>query len=775
MKFRDMRTVKKQLNKGIINGIINYALGGELPKNNKADAYMNAYSLVQNLSDEGNPESAALFTFHNSTISDFVRKCSDKLELIPDSQLIDNFIKLSENINFVAYWLSRIFTYLDRFYTKSQQDKKSLSKTSLEIYRNDFFVNVQGKIFKEVNKLIEEDRKGNIEQRHKIKAILKIIDDMEIHNPKIIKENNKICWVSEKSDEKKNEIFNENGNKTFADKWYSEYFKSDTEEFARKKANIDIHSMSAPEYIESTLQFLEEEKTRQKEYINPKYHNRINEINYYYLIANVAEELSKMETSIKYMFEYKKKNELSQAYKLFINYPDSIKYITEKFGPYIRQRGLEIYENKEIMRDPRKFIPQLISLKKEMDDLVIQCFDNNLSFQDTKNKAFSQFMGKEHYAKQLSNYTDFCMRNGFKGKSDEVIENELNEIIGLFKCLSNKIVFQIEANKKTSDRLIQGRSLSLNAEKSLISKLKQEAGVNYVTKLTEMMNDLEKNRGENEIYVKNSPSQGKPNGIKFNVTVISQSAWEINKKHMEHIELPAFMQNCIEEFQNFYLQRHSGHKLLWCLGLSKIEIKYLALNKPYISNSTLIQFITLLMLERFGKLTLRKLSDLLGCNISTIINDMSGLVYNPSFNKKGESNKGIILGNFDEKSKEFKEGNEIYLNTKFTNNTLKFSTLSLTTKKSEKEVKETELEEAQITRKYQDNILQATLTRIMKSRIGQKTTHVWLIGEAAKQIDYFRAQPQQIKENIEKLIEKGIIKRGQNDRTCYEYIAYNNL
>ena len=56
----------------------------------------------------------------------------------------------------------------------------------------------------------------------------------------------------------------------------------------------------------------------------------------------------------------------------------------------------------------------------------------------------------------------------------------------------------------------------------------------------------------------------------------------------------------------------------------------------------------------------------------------------------------------------------------------------------------------------------------MKSRIGQQTTHVWLVNESAKQIDLFKAQPQQIKENIEKLIEKSIIKRnGAN----YEYIA----
>ena len=58
----------------------------------------------------------------------------------------------------------------------------------------------------------------------------------------------------------------------------------------------------------------------------------------------------------------------------------------------------------------------------------------------------------------------------------------------------------------------------------------------------------------------------------------------------------------------------------------------------------------------------------------------------------------------------------------------------------------------------------------MKSRIGCTTTHVWLINEVAKQIDTFRAQPMDIKKNIEKLIEKTNIKRAEA-QSCYEYIA----
>ena len=410
----------------------------------------------------------------------------------------------------------------------------------------------------------------------------------------------------------------------------------------------------------------------------------------------------------------------------------------------------------------------MINLKKEMDNLVEECFENHTLFQDKKNKAFSNFMSKEKYAIQLSNYTDFCMRNGFKGKSQEEIEKTLNEIIGLFKCIISKLQFQIETNKKMSDRLIKGVSLSTNTEKIFISKLKQESGVTYVSKMTEMMNDLEKNKNEIEQYKQKSASRGNPNGIKFNIQVISPSAWEITKKNMEKFELPKFLSSCMEDFEKYYLDRHSGQKLIWCLGLSKVDIQYLYLKNKNISVSTLPQILTLLQLEKYENITIKKVSELIGCSVNTILTDIHGLVFNPSFNPQSQPEKGVIVGTF---TKEFQETDTININKNFSSPRQKFNTMPLAIKKTAAEVKETELEEASITKKYQDNILQANLTRIMKSRIGQITTHVWLINEASKQIDLFRAQPQQIKENIEKLIEKSIIKRSESNRTCYEYVA----
>ena len=757
-KYKDFKVVKAEVKNEMIDNIHEYLKNGTFP-NKKPNAYMTAYTAVQTHADIGDKECAMLLEYHNGVIRDYIQDCLNDLSKETNVNLIDAFIKHTEHITFLSYWMNRIFCYLDRFYTKAKC-KITLAKNALTLYTENFFNQFRNNIFIEVNKLIREDRQGIREYRPKIKIVMRIIKDLDYEFPKLIKENNKISWIQEKENSKGTEIAIQND-------WYENYFLGDTLKFSRDKGKGDVQTLSAPEYIVSQLKYLDEEYERQREFINEKFHNKINDINYQNLIGDHMKEIASMDTGIKKMLETKNDVQLTNLYKLFKLYPASLVEITEEFQPYIKSRGNTLYENKELSKDPKKFIPELISLKKEMDKLVLECFENNNTFQDVKNKAFSLFMKKDVYAKQLSNYADFCMRNGFKGKSQEEIDHTLNDIIDLFKCLNSKLVFQNESNKKMSERLIKKLSLSTLSERLFITKLKQEAGVTYVSKMQEMMNDLEKNKNETESY-KSMPHKGAPNGIKLDITVISQSAWEVSKKNMEKIEMPKFLKTCLDDFDTFYIKKHQGQKLLWCLGLSKVEITYLYLRNKNISVSTLPQLLSLLLLEKHGKLSLVSIAQHCGCQTSTIITDIQGLVYNPTFNPQGQPDKGLIVGTF---SKEFKETDEISINKNFTCSRMKIQTIPLPQKKSATEQKQAELEEAQIIKRYQDNILQATLTRIMKSRIGQETSHVWLVNEAAKQIDLFKAQPQQIKENIEKLIEKNVIKRNDKNRTCYDYIA----
>ena len=757
---------KKEMENIMINSLLLYVKDGTIPKV-KNSTHMTCYNTIYNFTDSGYGDE--LLNFHNSKIEEAANGCYERIKNLSGFDFIDSFIDCNNKLNSLIFSMSRIFLYISNNHLKGSEDKNNVrkyqednvSEFSMKIYKENFFNKLKNKIFSSLNEiLIRDERNGNNEFRIKLISIMKTLQCMDYNKPRILKisETSK-NWQEEEKDTAKIKL-------TYQDEWFK-YFESETIKYIRNKAERDIKNNSAPEYVKCELKYLDEEDERLDSYVYGGYHARIKEINYEYLIKNNAQQIVDMDTGINNMFKTKKKDELNEVYQLFSFYPECLKLIQSSFRAYIRERLLALYNDKEFSKDPKKFVPALIDLKKEMDEIVVLCFANDNDFQDQENKEFSVLMSKDHYPKQLANYADFCMRNGFKGKSEEEIEGTLNDIISIFKNINSKLVFQSETEKKMSDRLIKGLSINMNAEKMLISKLKQENGVTYVSKMNEMISDLEKNKAEYEGY-KLSKSHGAPGGIKFNIQVISQSAWDINKSNMEKIEVPLFLQNCIDDFQSFYLGRHQQTKLIWCLSLSRIEIQYLYLQNKNISTSTLPQFLALYYLEQKGNLKLETIATLLGCNVKKVIYDIRGLIFNPSFNPKGTTDKGVILSNIDEKTKEFKPSTEISINRKFSVNRQKFNTLPLPQKKTTDEIKASEMEEAQIIKKYQDNILQATVTRIMKSRIGQETSHVWLVGEASKQVDLFKAQPQQIKENIEKLIEKNIIKR---KGASYEYIA----
>ena len=762
----------KIIEEEVLNNIFEYLKTGKFKKISN-DSYMNAFTAINKLADKGDRNCAKLLDYHNRIIEKYIMECKIYLNLENYDNFINKFLEQVEKIYFLIYWMNMIFSYLDRFYTRAK-DKISLAHGAMNIFKSKYFDEIKNDIFIEVDKLINEDRNGNKEPRIKIKKILNILKDFELVYPKIIKINdeggdkNKIIWIN-------GESFRKNENKieitiNEQDLWFNEYFIEDTKKYLEKKVNKDLLNMSFSEYILAQIKYLEEESERLNEYINPKYHKKINEINYQYLIINALKEYGSLNIYIKNLFNNEEYSQLINISKLSKLIPKDLDPIPPVFYSYIKSKYEEKFSNENLKNEQTRFIIEVIKFKKEMDLFIQEHFRNIGYFEEIKDKGLNLIFQKDTFGKLLVNYVDYCMRKGFKGNSPEEIENTLNDIIGFFHYLNSRLVFQVELNKKMTERLLNNISLSILNEKKLISKLEQEAGISYVSKMKEMIEDLEKNKTNIELY-KSLNHKGSPNGIKMEVTVISQECWKINQNLMEKITIPKFLSICLEDYENFYLNKYKGHKLIWCLGLSKIGIEYLYLNQKYFSISTLPQLLILLLLEQNQELSLKAISELLGCNSSIIINDIPGLIYNPIFNPHARTDKGIIKVTFNEEKQLFKENDKIIINKDFNYSKIRFSTIPLKQKQSDSEKKAKELEESEIIKRYQNNILQSTITRIMKSKIGQKTTHFWLVAETRKQIDLFKAQPQQIKENIEKLIEKGVIIRTDYSSNCYEYNA----
>ncbi len=132
-KYKTFDEARKDLEKELINVILEYVRNGTFPKNN-SESYMNSYTIVLGYSDKGDEHSQELMEYHNRILNNFIEECGKKISKISGSQLIDAFIDTTEKINFLIYWMNRIFTYLDRFFTKTKE-RSTLSKNAIQIYK----------------------------------------------------------------------------------------------------------------------------------------------------------------------------------------------------------------------------------------------------------------------------------------------------------------------------------------------------------------------------------------------------------------------------------------------------------------------------------------------------------------------------------------------------------------------------------------------------------------------------------------------------------------
>lgn len=80
------------------------------------------------------------------------------------------------------------------------------------------------------------------------------------------------------------------------------------------------------------------------------------------------------------------------------------------------------------------------------------------------------------------------------------IEEVLQRVMVVFRFVQGKDVFEAFYKKDLAKRLLMGKCTSRDVEKSMLSKLKEECGSHYTTKLEGMFNDITISNGINAAF-----------------------------------------------------------------------------------------------------------------------------------------------------------------------------------------------------------------------------------------------------------------------------------
>lgn len=263
-------------------------------------------------------------------------------------------------------------------------------------------------------------------------------------------------------------------------------------------------------------------------------------------------------------------SDLALLYNLLSRIKDGLGELCTHFNLYIKKRGRVIVTNPE---KDKTMVQELLDFKDQMDVVVRECFQRNEKFIISLKEAFEHFINlrANKPAELIAKFVDSKLRAGNKQATEEELEKLLDKIMVLFRFIHGKDVFEAFYKKDLAKRLLVGKSASVDAEKSMLSKLKQECGAAFTSKLEGMFKDMELSK-ELMMSFKQYLNNAKPCGsIDMNVNILTMGYWPTYQ--LMDANMPTEMVQYQEVFKKFYLGKHSGRKLQWQHNLGTVVLK----------------------------------------------------------------------------------------------------------------------------------------------------------------------------------------------------------
>jgi cullin 3 len=360
----------------------------------------------------------------------------------------------------------------------------------------------------------------------------------------------------------------------------------------------------------------------------------------------------------------------------------------------------------------------------------------------------------------------------------------------VFRYLSDKDVFESFYKQHLAKRLLGNRSVSEDAERTMVSLLKAECGYQFTTKLEGMFNDMRISRETRDKYKSYKRQQEMKESIDENleskhidieVDVLTTGYWP--SQNVPVCTLPVVVQEAIDKFSKFYLDKHTGRKLSWQTSAGAAELRAtFGSNRHELCVST-YQMCILLLFNQTDTLTLGQIRTHTHIPDQELRRHLISLC-TPKNRILKKASKGRGITSDDDKftfNKEYtsklkrvriplvKEGsitNDGVASEGGAAGAGGMASASLSA------VPTVNIDGSVPVAVEEDrrHLVEAAIVRIMKARKAMK--HNDLIAEVTRQLSIrFTPTPLFIKKRIESLMEREYFERSENEHSVYRYMA----
>ncbi|KAM6426810.1 cullin-4B [Liasis olivaceus] len=608
-----------------------------------------------------------------------------------------------------------IFLFLDRTYVLQNSMLPSIWDMGLELFRTHIISDqkVQNKTIDGILLLIERERNGEAIDRSLLRSLLSMLSDLQIYQDS-----------------------------------FEHRFLEETNRLYAAEGQRLMQEREVPEYLHHVNKRLEEEADRIITYLDQSTQKP--------LIATVEKQLlgehltAILQKGLNHLLDENRIQDLSLLYQLFSRVKNGVQALLQQWIEYIKAFGSTIVINPE---KDKTMVQELLDFKDKVDHIIDICFLKNEKFVNAMKEAFETFINKRPNkpAELIAKYVDSKLRAGNKEATDEELEKMLDKIMIIFRFIYGKDVFEAFYKKDLAKRLLVGKSASVDAEKSMLSKLKHECGAAFTSKLEGMFKDMELSKDIMIQFKQYMQNQNVPGNIELTVNILTMGYWPTYVPMEVH--LPSEMVKLQEIFKTFYLGKHSGRKLQWQSTLGHCVLKAEFKEGKKELQVSLFQTLVLLMFNEGEEFSLEEIKQATGIEDGELRRTLQSLA----------CGKARVLAK-SPKGKDVEDGDKFTCNDDFRHKLFRI-------KINQIQMKETVEEQASTTeRVFQDRQYQidAAIVRIMKMR--KTLTHNLLVSEVYNQLK-FPVKPADLKKRIESLIDRDYMERDKENPNQYNYIA----
>uniref|UniRef100_A0A8C1BGR9 Cullin-4A n=2 Tax=Cyprinus carpio TaxID=7962 RepID=A0A8C1BGR9_CYPCA len=610
-----------------------------------------------------------------------------------------------------------IFLFLDRTYILQNSLLPSIWDTGLELFRTHIVSDgaVQSRTVEGILEQIERERNGETVDRSLLRSLLGMLSDLQVYKDS-----------------------------------FEQRFLTETNRLYAAEGQRLMQERDVPEYLHHVSRRLEEENDRVISYLDQSTQKP--------LIATVEKQLlgehmnAILQKGLWMLLDENRVCELTLLYELLSKVKGGLMTLLQAWRDYIKSFGGEIVSSPE---KDKELVQELLDFKDKMDHVTQRCFQRNDNFINAMKEAFENFINKRPNkpAELIAKYVDSKLRAGNKEATEEELERILDKIMIIFRFIHGKDVFEAFYKKDLAKRLLVGKSASVDAEKSMLSKLKHECGAAFTSKLEGMFKDMELSKDimiqfKQVCYMQN---QSDPSNIELTVNILTMGYWPSYTPMDVH--LPAEMVKLQEVFKIFYLGKHSGRKLQWqpTLGHAVLKTEFKEGKKEL--QVSLFQTLVLLMFNESDEYSVEEIRTATGIEDGELKRTLQSLA----------CGKARVLNKMP-RGKDVEDADRFHFNSDFTHKLFRI-------KINQIQMKETVEEQVSTTeRVFQDRQYQidAALVRIMKMR--KTLSHNLLVSELYNQLK-FPVKPADLKKRIESLIDRDYMERDKENPNQYHYVA----